>query len=118
VKSAPTNQLPAGPLTSAVQTAPTVRPEIVRVVGLSAKTLRFWAARRRGVLTGEAPPEGWRRDPERHFALVRAAGEEAVDRAERRITLFHVDRAWWGLVDRLFGKRATRGPGPGGGEGR
>jgi preprotein translocase subunit SecA len=50
--------------------------------------------RRRGVLTGETAPEVWRRDPERHFALVRAAGEEAVDRAERRITLFHVDRAW------------------------
>jgi preprotein translocase subunit SecA len=50
--------------------------------------------RRQALLNGRAAPDIWRRMPDRRAALVTAAGEDAVVRAERRVTLFHIDRAW------------------------
>jgi preprotein translocase subunit SecA len=50
--------------------------------------------RRQSLLLGEMTPDIWHRAPERRAALVAAAGEEAVQRAERAITLFHLDSAW------------------------
>jgi preprotein translocase subunit SecA len=49
---------------------------------------------RRVVLHGEEAPEVWTRAPERRRALVEQAGEDAVERAERAVTLFQIDRAW------------------------
>ena len=49
--------------------------------------------RRRAVLDGSQPPDVWQRS-ERRAGLVSAAGEEAVRRAERTVTLHHIDRAW------------------------
>ncbi len=49
---------------------------------------------RQAILMGHVVPEAWRQDRERYAALVAAVGLEAVRRAERTVTLFHVDRAW------------------------
>ena len=50
--------------------------------------------RRQSVLGGEGIPDVWRRAPLRRAALVAAAGEDSVRRAEQTITLFHLDRVW------------------------
>jgi preprotein translocase subunit SecA len=50
--------------------------------------------RRQALLLGTIEPDVWRRAGPRYDALVAAAGEEAVRRAERRVTLFEIDRAW------------------------
>ena len=50
--------------------------------------------RRQALLLGLAAPDVWQRSPERRAALVAAAGEESVSRAERAATLFHIDGAW------------------------
>jgi preprotein translocase subunit SecA len=49
---------------------------------------------RQAILHGEEMPEVWKRAPERRRALVEEAGEDAVQRAERAVTLFQIDRAW------------------------
>jgi len=49
---------------------------------------------RHAVLVGEVVPEVWKRAPERRRALVEAAGEDAVRRAEQTVMLFQIDRAW------------------------
>ena len=51
-------------------------------------------ARRSSLLLGETTPEIWQRAPARREALVRAAGEESVRRAERMVTILHIDIAW------------------------
>jgi preprotein translocase subunit SecA len=50
--------------------------------------------RRQALLLGQSVPEVWHRAPARRAALVAGAGEEAVQAAERAVTLFHIDRAW------------------------
>jgi preprotein translocase subunit SecA len=50
-------------------------------------------ARRTALLDGEAP-DVWHSAPEKRAALVAAAGEAAVQDAERAVTLFHMDRRW------------------------
>ena len=50
--------------------------------------------RRQALLHGRDVPDVWRGAPERRAAWAAAAGEDAVDRAERIVTLFHIDRAW------------------------
>jgi preprotein translocase subunit SecA len=92
--------------------SPVVRREIARaqriIEGQNAeirRTLASYAAvveeqhrrlveRRREILTGEAAPDVWDEAPERRAALVAAAGEQAVVRAERTVTLACIDRAW------------------------
>jgi preprotein translocase subunit SecA len=49
---------------------------------------------RQAILHGDEVPDVWNRAPERRRALVGEAGEDAVRRAERTITLFQIDRAW------------------------
>ena len=48
---------------------------------------------RHAILHGEKS-EVWKRAPERRRALVDEVGEAAVQRAERAVTLFQIDRAW------------------------
>jgi preprotein translocase subunit SecA len=50
--------------------------------------------RRQALLRGDVVPDVWRRASARHAALVLAAGEDAVRRAEQTVTLFQIDRAW------------------------
>ena len=49
--------------------------------------------RRHAMLGGDAQPDIWQTAPERREALVAAVGDTAVV-AERRVTLFCIDRAW------------------------
>ena len=49
---------------------------------------------RQAILHGEETSEVWKRAPERRRALVEEVGEDAVQRAERAVTLFQIDRAW------------------------
>lgn len=50
--------------------------------------------RREAILGGREIPDVWSESPDRRAALVAAAGEDAVNRAERAVTLHHIDRAW------------------------
>jgi preprotein translocase subunit SecA len=50
--------------------------------------------RRQAVLADASEADTWVQEPDRRAALVRAAGEAAVQRAEQAVTLFHLDRAW------------------------
>ena len=50
--------------------------------------------RRMAVLGGEEHPAIWEQEPSRRDALVRATSEDAVDEAERLVTLACIDRAW------------------------
>jgi preprotein translocase subunit SecA len=49
---------------------------------------------RQAILLGEEIPDVWKRAPERRRALVEEVGEDAVQRAERAVMLFQIDRAW------------------------
>ena len=50
--------------------------------------------RRQSILEGRELPDVWSQRPERHDALTRLAGEDAVRQAERSVTLHYIDRAW------------------------
>ena len=49
---------------------------------------------RQAILTGAETPDVWQRAADRRARLVSAAGEDAVQEAERRVTLHHIDRLW------------------------
>jgi preprotein translocase subunit SecA len=50
---------------------------------------------RHDLLHGESDPGVWEKEaPEKHAALAAAVGVEAVRRAERRVTMFVLDREW------------------------
>ncbi len=49
--------------------------------------------RRQALLLGRSLPDIWHQAG-RRAALVAAAGDDAVQRAEQAVTLFHIDRAW------------------------
>lgn len=96
---------------------PIVRREIARaqriVEGQSfeiRRTLSRYAAiveeqhaslmeRRQALLLGQIVPDVWRHAAVHRAALVAAAGEAAVQRAEQAVTLFHIDRAWREQLD-------------------
>ena len=50
--------------------------------------------RRQALLLGTEEPDLWREEGAPYEALVRAAGADAVRRAEVVVTLAHIDRAW------------------------
>ncbi len=51
-------------------------------------------ARRQALLRGDTVPDLWNEDPNRRASLVAVVGEDAVGRAEVRITIGCIDRAW------------------------
>ena len=51
-------------------------------------------ARRQALLRGNAVPDLWAEDSQRRASLVAAAGEDAVQRAESRVTIAWIDRVW------------------------
>ena len=55
---------------------------------------RLLMDRRQSLLCGGTVPEVWAENPSRRDVLVAAAGEDAVRRAEVRITIGCIDRAW------------------------
>jgi len=57
-------------------------------------------SRRQDLLTGRASPHLLaERAPERYEQLLAAVGAEVLDRVERQITLFHMDRCWAEYLD-------------------
>jgi preprotein translocase subunit SecA len=55
---------------------------------------RITVERRQVILTGREVPDVWHRAADKRARLVAAAGEDAVRRAERLVTLNEIDRAW------------------------
>ena len=51
--------------------------------------------RRQALLHGHEVPDVWKNAAaERYATLVASSGEDNVERAERTVTLFHIDRIW------------------------
>jgi preprotein translocase subunit SecA len=71
-----------------------IRRTLSRYAFIVEEQHRRLMARRAALLLGETAPEIWHRMPERRAALVQTAGEEAVCRAERMVTILYIDRAW------------------------
>jgi preprotein translocase subunit SecA len=70
-----------------------IRRTLSRYASILEDQHRLFSGRRLAVLHGAAP-EVWKSAPDRRAALVASAGEEAVQAAERTVTLFHMDRLW------------------------
>jgi preprotein translocase subunit SecA len=73
-----------------------IRRTLARYAAVVEEQHRLLSERRWGILLGEAVPDVWLRAPARRAALAAAAGEQAVVRAERAVTLACIDRAWRG----------------------
>lgn len=71
-----------------------IRKTLWRYASVVETQRRNVMARRQAILEGREIPDVWHRSPDTRAALVAAAGEEAVRRAERAVTLHHIDRAW------------------------
>jgi preprotein translocase subunit SecA len=71
-----------------------IRRTLWRYASVVEDQRRQLMERRQAILVGDETPDVWRSDEERHRALVTAAGELAVRRAERLVTLSEFDRAW------------------------
>ena len=71
-----------------------IRRTLSRYAAVVEEQHRQLIERRQAVLSGEYAPDVWERAPERRAGLVAAAGERAVDDAERAVTLACIDRAW------------------------
>jgi preprotein translocase subunit SecA len=70
-----------------------IRRTLWRYAGVLEDQRRELHAQRQGLLRGEEPPERWR-DDARFPAMAARWGEEAVQAAERAVTLAAMDRAW------------------------
>jgi preprotein translocase subunit SecA len=71
-----------------------IRRTLARYAAVVEQQHRLLVARRQALLIGEDFPDVWATAPERRDPLVAAAGEQAVVRAERVVTLACIDRAW------------------------
>jgi preprotein translocase subunit SecA len=71
-----------------------IRKTLWRYASVVERQRRQVMDARDAILRGEEVPEVWKRAPERRRALVDEAGEDAVQRAERAVMLFQIDRAW------------------------
>lgn len=71
-----------------------IRRTLWRYAQMVEEQRRRIMARRQALLEEREVPDTWSRRPERRTRLVQVAGEAAVRRAERAVTLFHIDRAW------------------------
>jgi preprotein translocase subunit SecA len=70
-----------------------IRRTLARYASVLDDQHRLFGVRRQALLHGAAP-NVWQEAPAQRAALVAAAGEEAVQAAERTVTLFHMDRLW------------------------
>jgi preprotein translocase subunit SecA len=71
-----------------------IRKTLWRYASVVEEQRRRLMERRQALLTGEEIPDVWSRASEHYSALVAAAGESAIRRAEQLVTLFFLDRAW------------------------
>jgi preprotein translocase subunit SecA len=72
-----------------------VRKTLSRYSSVVEDQHRVLMERRQALLYGNEVPDIWKNAaPERYETLVAACGEDEVERAERAVTLFHIDRAW------------------------
>ena len=72
-----------------------IRKTLARYSSVVEDQHRVLMERRQALLHGHEVPDVWKNAaPERYAALVASSGEDAVERAERTVTLFHIDRVW------------------------
>jgi preprotein translocase subunit SecA len=72
-----------------------VRRTLARYSSVVEDQHRVLMERRQALLHGHEVPDVWKHAaPERYATLVASSGEEEVKRAERMVTLFHIDRVW------------------------
>jgi preprotein translocase subunit SecA len=72
-----------------------IRKTLSRYSSLIEEQHRVVAERRQSLLHGRELADVWSEAaPDRFAALVASAGQEAVERAEVVVTLFHIDRIW------------------------
>jgi preprotein translocase subunit SecA len=72
-----------------------IRKTLSRYSSVVEDQHRVLMDRRQGLLHEQEVPTVWKDDaPERYAALVAASSEDDVERAERTVTLFHIDRIW------------------------
>jgi preprotein translocase subunit SecA len=66
------------------------------------KQRRILHGRRQDLLTGRTSPSLlWERAPGRYQELLGEVGPEALERVERQLTLFHIDRCWAEYLDHV-----------------
>lgn len=71
-----------------------IRKTLWRYATVVEEHRRRLMERRQAILEERDVPDVWSQSPERRAALVAAAGEDGVRRAERDVTLHQIDRAW------------------------
>jgi preprotein translocase subunit SecA len=72
-----------------------VRKTLSRYSSVVEDQHRLLMERRHALLHGHEVPDVWKNAaPERYAALVASSSEDDVERAERAVTLFHIDRVW------------------------
>jgi preprotein translocase subunit SecA len=72
-----------------------VRKMLARYSSVVEAQHRVLMERRQALLDEQDIPDLWKDGaPERYAALVAASSKDAVERAERAVTLFHIDRVW------------------------
>jgi preprotein translocase subunit SecA len=71
-----------------------IRRTLARYASVLEEQHRQLLERRQALLFNETAPDVWQERPERRAALVAGSSEDAVIRAERAVTLLHIDRAW------------------------
>jgi preprotein translocase subunit SecA len=72
-----------------------IRKTLARYSSIVEDQQRVLMEWRQSLLHGDEVPDVWKNvAPERYRALVASSGEHAVERAERTVTLFHIDRVW------------------------
>jgi len=71
-----------------------IRRTLWRYASVVEESRKRVHARRQALLLETEAPDIWADEGEPYEALVQAAGEEAVRRAEVLVTLAHIDRAW------------------------
>ena len=71
-----------------------IRKTLWKYASVAEEQRRLIMERRQAILHGREIPDVWQRVPEKRAQLVAAAGEDAVVRAERLVTLHEIDRNW------------------------
>jgi preprotein translocase subunit SecA len=72
-----------------------IRKTLARYSSVVETQHRLVMERRQALLHEHEVPELWKTGaPDRYAALAAAVGSDAVERAERAVTLFHIDRIW------------------------
>jgi preprotein translocase subunit SecA len=71
-----------------------IRRTLARYTGVIEEQRRMVKERRLAVLHGTGAGNVWASAADRYGSLTASAGQDAVERAERAVTLCHIDRLW------------------------